>query len=291
MNIMLDIIVFNVELGQCVFFYPRNDKPEYGLMVDCGNTPEFEPIDKILEWNWLPEETKTNPPKKILKNLTLTNYDQDHFSGLPYLREKVSIETTRLPKNISSDELKSIKDKITKPIQEMINLKNEFSGSVTLDTPYSKDTFSLTQNDFPDENIDTNKLSQLVFVTYNNTCMCIPGDLTADAWEKLLKNKNVQDKLKQTQIFIASHHGREDGYNENVFAYCRPEVIILSDKDIVHKTQEGQTKTYAGEVKGNGIILNDNTEQLRKVLTTRSDGHLWIRIEDDGRRTYNSFTV
>jgi phosphoribosyl 1,2-cyclic phosphodiesterase len=100
-------------------------------MVDCGNTPNFEPIDKILEWNWLPEQTNTNPPKKILKNLTLTNYDQDHFSGLPYLRQKVSIETTRLPKNISSEELKEIKDVITKPIEEVIKLKNEFSGSAS----------------------------------------------------------------------------------------------------------------------------------------------------------------
>jgi hypothetical protein len=80
------------------------------------------------------------------------------------------------------------------------------------------------------------------------------------------------------------------GFNENVFKYCKPEVIILSDKDIIHKTQEGQTQTYAGEVSGNGIVLNGKTEQLRKVLTTRSDGHLWIRIEDNGSRTYKSFT-
>ena len=287
---MMDIMIFNVELGQCVFCYPRNDKPEFGLMVDCGNTPNFEPIDKLLEWNWLPKQTKTNPPKHILKNLTLTNYDQDHFSGLPYLRQKVSIETTRLPKNISSEELRQIKDEITKPIEEIIKLKDENTVSVTLDTPYVKDTFCLKQSDFPNEDIDTNKLSQIVFVTYNETCICIPGDLTADAWDKQLNNKKVLEKLKQTTIFIASHHGREDGYNETVFNYCKPEVIILSDKDIIHKTQEGQTRTYAGEVNGNGIILNGKTDTLRKVLTTRNDGHLWIRIEDNGTRTYKSFS-
>ncbi len=286
----MDIVIFNVELGQCIFFYPRNDHPEFGLMVDCGNTPGFEPIDKILDWNWLPEQTTGNPAKKILKNLTLTNYDQDHFSGLPYLRQKVSIETTRLPKNISSEELKKIKGEITKPIEEVIKLKNEFSSSVTLDTPYTKDTYYLNQSDFPGEEINTNKLSQIVFVTYKMTCVCIPGDLTTDAWEKHLKNKNIQEKLKQTQIFIASHHGREDGFNENVFKYCRPEVIILSDKDIIHKTQEGQTQTYAGQVEGNGIVLNEKIDKLRKVLTTRSDGHIWIRIEENGKRTYKSFT-
>lgn len=281
----MDIVIFNVELGQCVFFYPRNHA-EYGLMVDCGNTLNFEPIDKILEWNLLPEETNDDPLKHILKILIITNYDQDHFSGLSYLRSKVKIEIVVLPKNISSEEIKEIKDEITKPIEEIIKLKDEYIFPIMLDPPYKIDTFYLEQSDFPDEEIDTNKLSQIVFVTYNSTCICIPGDLTSPAWEKHLTNKIVQDRLKETQIFVASHHGREDGFNENIFKYCRPEVIILSDEDISYKTQEGQTQTYMGEVEGNGIVFNGNAINLRKALTTRSDGHLWIRIEENGTRTY-----
>jgi len=287
---MMDILIFNVELGQCIFFYPKNHT-EYGLMVDCGNTPNFEPIDKILELNLLPEETNDDPSKRILKNLTITNYDQDHFSGLPYLRSKVEIKTTKLPKNISSEEIKEIKDDITKPIEEIIKLKDEYTLSVILDTPYEKDTFCLKQSDFPDEEIDTNKLSQIVFVTYKSTCICMPGDLTSPAWEKHLTNKMVQDKLKETQIFVASHHGREDGFNENIFKYCRPEVIILSDEDISYKTQEGQTQTYIGKVEGNGIVFNSNETNLRKALTTRNDGHLWIRIVENGTRTYKSIRL
>jgi hypothetical protein len=283
----MDIVIFNVELGQCVFFYPRNHA-NFGLMVDCGNTSTFEPIDKILEWNWLPEKTDDDPPKHILKNLVITNYDQDHFSGLPYLRSKVKIETSRLPNNISPEEIKTIKDKITEPIKEIIKLKNDHARSVTLDTPYVINTFHLNQSDFPNEEIDTNKLSQVVFVTYKGTCICIPGDLTSPAWEKHLINKKVQDKLKETQIFVASHHGRDDGFNENVFKYCWPEVIILSDRDIAHKTQEGQIQTYAGKVEGDGIVFNSDARNLRKTLETRSDGHLWILIEENGTRFYKN---
>ncbi len=283
----MDIVIFNVELGQCVFFYPRKH-PNFGLMVDCGNTPTFEPIDKILEWNWLPEKTNDDPPKHILKNLVITNYEQHHFSGLPYLRSKVKIETSRLPNNISPEEIKTIKDKITEPIKEIIRLKNDHAQSVTLDTPYVINTFHLNQSDFPNEEIDTNKLSQVVFVTYKGTCICIPGDLTSPAWEKHLINKKVQDKLKETQIFVASHHGRDDGFNENVFKYCWPEVIILSDRDIAHKTQDGQIQTYAGKVEGNGIVFNSDARNLRKTLETRSDGHLWILIEENGTRFYKN---
>lgn len=287
---MLDIIIFDVELGQCIFFYPRPDKTEFGLMVDCGNTPNFEPIDKLIEWNLLPKKSDERNSKYLLKSLTLTNYDQDHFSGLPYLQKKVEIETTRFPKNISSAELREIKDEITEPIEAVIKIIDNAGEGITLETPYEKRCFHLEQIDFPDEDIDTNKLSQIVFVTFKDVRICIPGDLTSDAWEKILKKANVADYLKGTQIFVASHHGREDGFNENVFKHCKPEVIILSDKDIIHKTQEGQTQTYAGMVQGNGIVLNGKTDKPRKVLTTRSDKHIWIRIEDNGARTYKTIT-
>lgn len=287
----MDIFIFNVELGQCVFFYPRDDKPEYGLMVDCGNTSTFEPIDQILAWGLLPIHTQEYPQKSKLRKLVMTNYDQDHFSGLPYLQKKVFIEIADLPKNISSSELRSIKTVITDPIDKMANMIDTYVWPVPDEInrpPYSLSTYHLTQANFPGEKIDTNKLSQMVFVTYHGTTICIPGDLTSVAWDLHLNNANVRSSLASTNIFIASHHGREDGFNETVFQYCRPEVIVLSDKDIVHTTQEGQSQTYAGQVAGNGIVLNGETSKRRKVLTTRSDGHIWIVAGSDGTRTYRT---
>lgn len=286
---MMDIFIFNVGLGQCIFFYPRTNH-DYATMVDCGNTPEFEPVDFLIANNFL--SYNSDLKKHILSNLTMTNYDQDHFSGLPYLRSKVKITTSNFMKNLTGQEIRSIKDVLTNAAEEVINIIETYTtDAVNYTPPFKKHCYTLTKEDFPGEAIDTNKLSQLVFITYKTTRICIPGDLTTPAWEKHLLNENVRILLGGTDIFVASHHGREDGFNENVFKYCKPEVIILSDKDIIHSTQQGQTQTYAGQIKGNGIVFNGNTTNLRKVLTTRSDGHLWIRIEEDGTRTYKSFTV
>jgi hypothetical protein len=284
----MDILVFNVQLGQCIFFYPRKNT-EYGLMVDCGNTPTFEPVDKLIQWNLLPKETIDNKTIYKLKNLTLTNYDQDHFSGLPYLKSKVKIETVRLPKNLSSDEVLKIKEKITQPIKDMVEIMKTYTSTAqNYSPPHKTSAFYLGKDDFPDESIETNKLSQIVFVEYNGTCVCIPGDLTSPAWDKMLQKADVKNLLLTTDIFVASHHGREDGYNANVFNHCKPECIILSDKYIVHGTQEGMSSLYSKHVTGNGIILNADLANPRKVLTTRSDGNIWIRIEDTGLRTYKT---
>jgi len=285
----MDIFIFNVGLGQCIFIYPRNNH-DYAMMVDCGNTPEFNPIDFLIEKGFVSFNSEIK--KHVLKNLTLTNYDQDHFSGLPYLVGKVKIETINFINNLTGNEIRSIKDVVTNAANEVIKIMDTYtSTAVNYNPPYEKHYYHLTKQDFPNEVLDTNKLSQLVFITYNGTRICIPGDLTTPAWEKHLLNQNVKILLGGTDIFVASHHGREDGFNENVFKYCKPEVIILSDKDIIHTTQQGLTQTYAGQVKNNGIVFNNNSTNLRKVLTTRSDGHLWIRIEEDGTRTYKNFKI
>jgi hypothetical protein len=57
---------------------------------------------------------------------------------------------------------------------------------------------------------------------------------------------------------------------------------------MTHKTREGQTQTYAGKVEGSGIVFSGDPSNLRKTLGTRSDGHLWILIEEDGTRFYKN---
>jgi len=200
------------------------------------------------------------------------------------LKKKVKINSFCFPGNLTSADIKRLKEEITEPIEMicdtldgLVPLKREYAP------PYEKYCFYLKKSDFP-EGYSTNDLSQIVFVSYKGTTICIPGDLTAKAWEKLLlKEERVRRLLEITNIFVASHHGREDGYNEEVFNYCRPECIILSDKEIEHGTQEGMVEKYRSKVLDGGIIFNS---KIRKVLTTRDDGHIWIELGENGARTY-----
>lgn len=50
-------------------------------------------------------------------------------------------------------------------------------------------------------------------------------------------------RLASVDIFIASHHGRENGYCEELFAQYdgRPDVFVFSDSPIQHATQEMTT--------------------------------------------------
>src|SRR5262249_47735755 len=107
------------------------------------------------------------------------------------------------------------------------------------------------------------------FVHYREIRIVFPGDLTAAGWRAFLPTQRFRALLAQTNIFVASHHGRMDGYCPEVFDVCRPEVIICSDKSVMHDTQ---TVNYSQHARG----ITWNGSDTRHCLTTRKDGNLTI---------------
>lgn len=276
-----DVLIFDVGLGQSIFVYPHSH-PAYGMLVDCGNVEGFEPIDFLIKKGFIENNT--------LSNLTLTNYDQDHFSGMPYLRNKVGISTITFAPNLTSIEIKDLKERpLTNALEHTCYIKDTYIyPAPTYTPPFIKQTFYLRKEDL--ENPDTNNLSQVVFIEHRGSVICISGDLEEAGWKKLMEvSPGIKDWLAKTDVFVASHHGREGGYCSNVFQHCKPECIVISDKGIMHETQRDMSSIYGGHVVGAGISFNDDISNKRKVLTTRDDGHIWVQLHPNGVRIYRNF--
>lgn len=281
----LQIAIFDVGAAQSVLVYPTH-QASHARLIDCGGEADgFSPVEFIVSSNILPKNASGKPK---LGNLTITNYDQDHFSWLPDLRKKMEIWTTRLPKNITSQELKNHKEEVTDALKHVCYLKDTYTGSAVDFKPvYSTHSYHLEQGDLEGE-LNTNHLSQMVFIEFGGSKLCVAGDLERPVWEKILQKADVKNHLLSTDVLIAPHHGRDNGYHEAIFDVCSPEVIIISDKDIMYDTQGGMAQLYAGHVLGDGINFENAS---RKVLTTRSDGHILISFEADGTRLYNTLKV
>lgn len=289
---MLEMCVFNVGLGQCIFLRPAENNGEYSTLIDCGSSPGFSPADFIKQF--LPRNEWGQPN---LKSLVLTNYDEDHFSGVVDLKNKVKIETISFAKNLSSDEIKNSKDIKTTALTEMLALKDGYTGAVSIwNPPYTKQSFSLNKNEIQEtrEDVllnrwDTNNLSQLVFIEYKGFVICIPGDLEQKGWRNMLeKRPDVKPLLQRTRLLMASHHGRDNGYYPDIFNYCSPECVIISDEPLQYGTQDRMAAQYATHLRGNGILFEGTN---RKVLTTRCDGHMLITIDDIGMATYKKLGI
>ena len=103
-------------------------------------------------------------------------------------------------------------------------------------------SYKVFHNNYDDFD-DTNNISLVTFLNCRETFFIIPGDLEAPGWELLLKNSDFKDELKNLNVFIASHHGRESGYCRKVFDFCKPDIIIFSDSEMKYTTQE-MASTY-----------------------------------------------
>jgi hypothetical protein len=117
---------------------------------------------------------------------------------------------------------------------------------------------------------DTNNLSLVTFVHGPAYSVLFAGDLERKGWVNLLANPAFRRELGMVRIFVASHHGRESGYCEDVFDHCWPDVVVISDEPMQYDTQENCYGEHARGISWNG------GREVRRVLTTRCDGHLRI---------------
>ena len=193
------------------------------------------------------------------------------------------------------EELRDMKSESTKALDTLEHIRATYTADVTDYTPpFTRKVFSLTQEELAiaEIPIETNHLSQMVFVKYGETTFCVPGDLENPSWDLMLQKSDVQKWLAQTDILMASHHGRWNGYHEGIFDYCKPTCVIFSDKAIVHDTQKDMAALYAGHVRGNGINYypsRADTPVRRKTLTTRNDGHIVVTVPQNGAPTFKAY--
>ena len=94
------------------------------------------------------------------------------------------------------------------------------------------------------------------------------GDLECPGFFALLKYDAFKQALRETNVYIASHHGRESGCSDEVAEYLtNVYYVVISDQGYQFNTQK--TMPFYGSIAKGGPFRGDT----RHVLTTRRDGH------------------
>lgn len=254
------IEIYDVAHGACASILKDDGRL---LMVDCGHNDEtdFHPSSYLLREG-----------HHTVQALFISNYDRDHFSDLPNLRSGLHIESLYRNRSINSAQLRALKlqsGPIGVAMESLLQMIDEYSGDIGVDSPIFDTGITTFSNPYPSFD-DTNNLSLVTFLNYRNINIVFPGDLECAGWTQLLLNSAFREALSKVQIFVASHHGRESGYCPEVFDYCNPQIVIISDDVIQYDTQEAVD--YA--VHARGVSWPDGT--VRRVLTTRNDGMISI---------------
>jgi beta-lactamase superfamily II metal-dependent hydrolase len=259
--------IFDVEHGACSLLTCDNGSR---LMIDCGHNAST---------TWRPHLQLLADGVDRLDMLAITNYDEDHVSALPELREHIKISQLWRNKSVSPETIRRLKseDGMGRGIDSLVDMASVYCHPVQTQIDFPGVTRRAFHNSYPDFD-DENNLSFVVSLELNGNGFLFPGDLECAGWLKLLESKEFQEVVRNTKVLIASHHGRVTGICEEVFDEygCKPYYVVISDKGYMYDTQETvpyyRSKALGGPFRG----------ETRHVLTTRKDGHIGFNFSQSG---------
>ena len=252
--------ILNVEHGFCAYAIGNDGGV---LLFDCGHGSINQPS------TYLPERDIT-----YIRRFFVTNYDEDHISDLLAVRRNLHIEVLTRNTSMTTNNIRSLKTPPISPaMNELLSMIDSFTGEVTPEQlePEGLQVW-IFHNDYPTFT-DTNNLSLLIFLNVGSVLFALGGDLEMTGWLALLQNPHVRNLLQRVDVFVASHHGRKSGYCPEVFDYCTPRLIVMSDGPIQHDTQL-MASTYARHALGE-LFTTPSGQEARKVVTTRKDGNIY----------------
>ncbi len=244
-------------------------------MIDSGCTAAWRPSTYI----------RYQLNRSTLDYLFITNADQDHMSDLKGLDEAgVSVSTLIRNPTYTGQQMAQIKA-LSGPLTRDADWYVEACGSFNQPASEPFDTYmgGITADWFFNPSpqfVNTNDLSLVVFIQFGAFKILFPGDLEAAGWRALLTDSAFLAQLATTNVLVASHHGRQSGFCEEVFNYFTPDAVVISDKPIIHDTQR-TVPDYRRVVRADGVMVR-TTGKRRHVLTTRRDGSITFRVSADG---------
>lgn len=265
--------IHDVDHGGCVL---ATSPTGHRLMLDCGLS---------FGRPWFPSITYRG---EYIDTLMLLNLDEDHVEDLQALWNDCPIGAIVSNPTVTAAALSAMKSKgMRSGVRTAHNILSAFGTGLIGNYTHSLGGihWHAFWNAYGTEFTDTNNLSLAVFVTFGGVTILFGGDLETAGWRKLLLNPDFRRRLSEVKVFVASHHGRDNGCCDELFLWCRPELIIFSDGEKQHETQE-TAAWYRGKATGipdwtrsPGIF---GIQPKRHVMTTRKDGTIQIDVTAAG---------
>lgn len=259
----MELKIFDVEHGACALVTCDNGNR---LMIDCGHNATT---------NWRPGSYLNGLGINVLQQLVITNYDEDHVSGLPNLLANVHVQWLLRNPTVGAADLFALKseDGMGAGIEALSGAIPKFGPSSVPQPAFPGLYWHAFWNPYPAFTDEENDLSLALYLTLNGISFLFPGDLESKGWLNILTtNERFRHVVRSVHVLIASHHGRENGICKDLFDVygCRPEIVVISDDCHQYETQKTM-QYYASKVKGIPWFRNEGN---RFVLSTRCDGEL-----------------
>jgi beta-lactamase superfamily II metal-dependent hydrolase len=265
---MLEITVWDVQHGSAAYIRTPNNRH---IVVDLGdNGEEFSPL-----------RTLYGRGVRQLDAVVITHPHRDHMDDI-FNFHWLLPQSLWTPRHLSEAAIrKGNRATDADVVTRYLEIRQQYSGALTTATDLTAQTGfgGATFQFFAPRSCDLGNLnnhSLVVVVSFAGLKMVLPGDNESPSWKDLLLDPGFLAAVQSTDILLAPHHGRVNGWCPELFgAIGNPRLVVISDGRF---GDTSATDRYSKQARGWAVFDPSGRQEERNCVTTRCDGHITIKL-------------
>lgn len=279
-----ELIFWDVQHGHAAYLRTPNDRHvvvDLGTGNYSGSDGGFSPLKHL----------KDNLGVDQLDFVIITHPHLDHIDDIlnfDYLSPKVLKRSKHIP---NEHVLDGVRESDKEKFEAYCQINNRYS------LPINSDSYNCTTNpqNWGGVSIETftpttcdlsnyNNQSTIVVFRYEGLKVVVPGDNEQASFDELMLKPEFKNAVKDADILLAPHHGRESGYVADFVDLVNPRITVVSDGRFCDTSANHR---YSNKSRGWSVFnRSDDKENTRKCLTTNSDGEIVAKFgtRSDGKK-------
>ena len=270
MNQHVEMVFWDVQHGHATYIKSPNNRH---IVIDLG-TGDYS--GKNLEFSPL-KHLKYKYGVTQLDYVIITHPHLDHIDDVLNF-DLLSPKVFCRPRQLTNDEvMKGVRDQDKEKFKKYCQLNDHYVTNIDggpndpkIPANYGNMKISIfhstscTHDNF-------NNHSILTVIEFADMKVVVPGDNEKCSYEELLKSDTFKSSIKNSDILLAPHHGRDTGFNVDFINLVNPRLTVVSDGRFCDTSANGR---YSQKSRGWIVYKSDGSSTERKCLTTNSDGEV-----------------
>lgn len=266
MNRVATMTVWNVQLGLAVHVKAPNGKY---IVIDLGTgkNGNESPLSRLKREN--------------IAYMVVTHPHLDHIDDILHFDDNAP-KVLQVAYAISNREIlnKDIRDCDKAKFEKYCSITDRYKSPITVDNvnnpQYAQNYGGLNIHTFSTSDCDHsnfNNFSIITVFTLSGVKVIVCGDNEKESLDILMSRDDFKVAVRNADILVAPHHGRESAYHKDFVSWVNPRLTIISD---THKSDASAVDKYTQMSRGCKVQNSKGDIVDRYCLTTRNDGNIRV---------------
>ncbi len=269
--------VYDVQLGLAVHVKAPNGKY---IIIDLGTgTYESGNQSPLLKRRY-----------DNIGYMVITHPHLDHIDDI--LKFDINAPTTlRLASDITKDEvMHGVRDCDRDKFEKYCKINDRYSSPVSPTTdPTNPDNYGglsiCTYSTSVCSKDNFNNFSIITVFDLSDCKLVVCGDNEKESLDVLMNRDSFKNAVRNADVLVAPHHGRESGYQDDFISLVNPSITIISD---TAKSDASAVDKYTNKSRGWAVWDRNRESSTRYCLTTRNDGNIQVTFGESKNTEFKS---